>query len=282
MANINIEKSDKKKNNNKPPKKINRSCVDDAPITKSIINFFTIMGDCFILLFYTIKYIFSGKVNIKDTINQMYFIGIGSMPMVLLTVAFSSAVLALYFSQVVVGWGLGSYTGTIIGLSVTRELAPVLTGVVLSARCASSIGAEIGSMKVSEQIDALRTLSVNHIEYLVVPKVLGAFLIAPVLCILADFVGILSGYFIASINGVSSGGFVSTCQAFTTMHDVKMGLVKTLFYAVSVTIIGSQQGLQTTGGAVGVGRSTTNAVVISTVTIYVLNFILAYIMFGGK
>ncbi|MBQ0105125.1 MAG: ABC transporter permease, partial [Armatimonadetes bacterium] len=242
--------------------------------------FFETLGNTFVILFKTFVLIFSGKINIKDTLNQMYFIGIESLPMVLLTVAFSSGVIALYLGKIMVPWGLGSYSGGVVALCVFRELSPVLVGVVLSARVASSIGAEIGTMKVSEQIDALQTLSVSPLEYLVVPKVLGGIVIAPFLCILGDFVGLLAGFLVALSCGVADGGFISTCQSFAKANDINMGIIKTLFYACAVTVIGSQQGLRTKGGAVGVGQATTNAVVIATVTTYVINFLLTYIMFG--
>lgn len=245
-----------------------------------LIRFFETLGKTFYLLFNTFLYIFKGKISIKDTMNQMYFIGIQSLPMVLMTVAFSSGVIALYLGKIMVPWGLGSYSGGVVALCVFRELSPVLVGVVLSARVASSIGAEIGTMKVSEQIDALETLSVNPVRYLVVPKVLGGILISPFLCILGDFIGLLAGFLVAIMCGVADGGFISTCQSFAHARDVNMGIIKTLFYACAVTIIGSQQGLSTKGGAVGVGQATTNAVVIATVTTYIINFLLTYIMFA--
>lgn len=260
------------KNNNKFIKNI----ANNNPVT----NFFETLGNTFELLYKAFVLMFKGKICIKDVLNQMYFIGVQSLPMVLLTVCFSTGVIALYLAQIMVPWGLGSYSGPVVSLCVFRELSPVMVGVVLSARVASSIGAEIGTMKVSEQIDALKTLAVDPVEYLVVPKVLGGILIAPFLAILGDLVGLLSGFLIACSCGVAEGGFIATCQAFTHAKDIDMGLIKTLFFACAVTIIGSQQGLRTKGGAVGVGQATTNAVVISTVTTYVINFILTYIMFG--
>jgi len=257
-----------------------KQLLKKAATNNLFIRFFEVLGDTFSLLSKTFLFIISGKIDIKDLLNQMYFIGVQSLPMVLLTVCFSSSVIALYLAQVMVPWGLGSYSGPVISLCVFRELSPVLVGVVLSARVASSIGAEIGTMKVSEQIDALKTLAVDPVEYLVVPKVLGAILIAPFLAILGDLVGLVSGFLIACSCGVAQGGFIASCQAFTKPSDIDMGLIKTLFFACAVTIIGSQQGLRTKGGAVGVGQATTNAVVIATVTTYIMNFILTYIMFG--
>ena len=258
----------------------NYSTINNIAKSNIFTRFFEILGNTFVILAQTFLFILKGKINIKDTLNQMYFIGVQSLPMVLLTVAFSTGVIALYLAKIMVPWGLGSYSGGVVILCVCRELSPVMVGVVLSARVASSIGAEIGTMKVSEQIDALQTLSVNPVEYLVVPKVLGGIIIAPFLCILGDLIGTMAGYLVAVGCGVAHGGFWATCQSFADARDINMGLIKTLWFACAVTIIGSQQGLRTRGGAVGVGQATTNAVVIATVTTYVINFMLTYIMFG--
>ena len=212
----------------------------------------------------------------------MAFIGVASLPIVLITVAFSGAVLALYMAKLVVGWGIGSYTGAVVGLSIVREIAPVLTSVVVAARSGSAIGAEIGSMKVTEQIDALRSLAVSPVQYLVAPRLIAGVVMLPVLTVFADLVGTAAGYSVAVVNGVAGGGYMSSLKTQVLPYDVVMGLIKTIFFGVVIVIVGSQQGLQTTGGATGVGRSTTNSVVISIVIIYILNFFLAYIMFGGK
>ena len=185
-------------------------------------------------------------------------------------------------AQIVVQWGLGSYTGAVVGLSMVREIGPVLTSVVVAARAGSAIAAELGSMKVTEQIDALRALAVSPIQYLAVPRLLAAMIMMPVLAIFADVIGTTGGYLVASVNGVAAGGFISTLKAQVLPYDVMMGLLKTVFFAVVIVIVGVQQGFQTTGGATGVGKSTTNSVVISIVIIYILNFLLAYVMFGGK
>jgi len=201
---------------------------------------------------------------------------------VLITVAFSGAVLSLYMSQLVVKWGLGGYTGAVVGISLAREIGPVLTSVVVAARAGSAIAAELGSMKVTEQIDALRALAVSPVQYLVVPRLLAGIVMLPVLAVFADIIGTVAGYLVAVVNGVAGGGYISSLKAQVVPYDVVMGLVKTVFFAVVIVIVGAQQGLRTTGGATGVGKSTTNAVVISIVIIYILNFFLAYVMFGGK
>ena len=249
---------------------------------QTINKFFGFIGEFFILLGRSLKFVLRGAVDVKDTVNQMATIGVESLPIVLITVAFSGAVLSLYMSQLVVKWGLGSYTGAVVGISITREIAPVLTAVVIAARSGSAIAAEIGSMKVTEQIDALRALAVSPTRYLVVPRLLAGIIMLPMLTALADVVGTGGGYLVAIVNGVAGGGFVSTLRAQVLPYDVLMGMLKTVFFATVIVIVGAQQGLITKGGATGVGKSTTNSVVISIVIIYILNFLLAYVMFGGR
>ncbi len=249
---------------------------------QTLTQFFEFIGDSALLVGRTTRFIARGAISARDTLAQMAFIGVASLPIVLVTVAFSGAVLALYFAQIVVGWGVGGYTGAVVGLSIAREIGPVLTAVVVAARAGSAIAAELGSMKVTEQIDALRALAVSPVQYLVVPRLLAAMVMLPVLAILADIVGVTAGYLVAVVNGVAGGGYVASLKTQVLPYDVVMGLVKTVFFAVVIVVVGAQQGLQTRGGATGVGRSTTNAVVISIVIIYILNFLLAYVMFGGK
>jgi phospholipid/cholesterol/gamma-HCH transport system permease protein len=249
---------------------------------RTLSKFFDFIGETSILLARTWRFIFRGRIDLRDTVSQMAFIGVASLPIVLITVAFSGAVLSLYMSQLVVKWGLGGYTGAVVGLSLAREIGPVLTSVVVAARAGSAIAAELGSMKVTEQIDALRALAVSPVQYLVVPRLLAGIVMLPALAVFADIVGTWAGYLVAVVNGVAGGGYISSLKAQVVPYDVVMGLVKTVFFAVVIVIVGAQQGLRTTGGATGVGRSTTNAVVISIVIIYILNFCLAYVMFGGK
>jgi phospholipid/cholesterol/gamma-HCH transport system permease protein len=249
---------------------------------EAIHNFLEFLGEVAVLLGKTLRFVFAGSINFADTINQMSVIGVSSLPIVVITVAFSGAVLALYMAQLIVAWGVGGYTGAVVGLSITREIAPVLTAVVVAARCGSAIAAEIGSMKVTEQIDALRALAVSPLQYLVVPRLLAAIVMLPVLCVMADVVGTYAGYLVATVNGVASGGYIGSLKAQVIPRDITMGMLKTVVFAVVIVMVGARQGLRTSGGATGVGRATTSAVVISIVLIYILNFLLAYVMFGGK
>ncbi len=249
---------------------------------RSVMQFFHFIGDTSIILARTLGLILKGKIDVRDTISQMAIIGVDSLPVVLITTAFSGAVLALYMSQIVVSWGVGSVVGSVVGLSITREIAPVLAAVTVAARAGSAIAAEIGSMKVTEQIDALRSLAVSPLQYLVVPRFLACVIMLPALAIFGDVIGIIAGYLVAKVLGVAGGGFLNNLRSQVLPYDVFMGLLKTVFFGAVIALVGSQQGLRTDGGAAGVGKSTTGAVVITIVIIYVLNFVLAYIMFGGK
>jgi len=249
---------------------------------RAVTRFFEFIGTTWILLGMTLRYILTGAVSVRDTFDQMAFIGVNSLPIVLVTVAFSGMVLALYMADFLVDFGVGSYVGAAVGLSVAREIGPVLTAVVVAARAGSAMAAEIGSMKVTEQIDALRALATSPIQYLVVPRFLACVVMLPVVTVMAIAVGIAGGYGVAVINGVAGGGYISSIQQWVVLRDVLMGCLKTVFFGATIAIVGCQQGLTTTGGATGVGRATTNAVVFSIILVYILNFLLAYVMFGGR
>jgi phospholipid/cholesterol/gamma-HCH transport system permease protein len=169
-----------------------------------------------------------------------------------------------------------------VAFIVGRELVPVLVGVVVAARAGSAIAAEIGTMKVSEQIDALRSLAVSPIQYLVVPRLLACVIMLPCLCVLSDFTALIGGYFVSVWQGVPGNLYIDSIREYVVLHDFTSGIIKTVVFGVIVALVSCHQGLITRGGATGVGRATTNAVVLSVVLIYVFDFILAYIMYGGS
>jgi phospholipid/cholesterol/gamma-HCH transport system permease protein len=249
---------------------------------RQLNDVFNFVGDAASIGYASIRRIIAGEVSLRDTVSQMALIGVNSLPIVLVTTAFSGAVLALYTSQLMVQWGVSNLVGGGVSLSVTRELAPVLTGIVVAARAGSAIAAEVGTMKVTEQIDALRSLGTSPIQYLSVPRFLALVLMLPVLTMLGDVVGSFGGYIVALQNGVSSASYLNSTQTWVFPSDVLKGLLKTVFFGAFIAIVGIQQGLATTGGAAGVGRRTMNAVVISMILIYISNYFLASIMFGPR
>lgn len=256
--------------------------ASERAIMQQINSFFGFIGETALVAGGAIRSIILGDISVKDTVSQMANIGVNSIPIVVVTTAFSGAVLALYTTQLLVQYGAGNLVGGGVALSVARELAPVLTGIVVAARVGSAIAAEIGTMKVTEQIDALRSLGTSPIQYLVVPRFLALVIMLPVLTMMGMIVGSFGGYVVATINGVSGPTFLNSARVWLVVRDVVMGLLKTVFFGAFIATVGTQQGLATTGGAAGVGRCTMNAVVLSMILIYISNFFLAYIMFGGR
>lgn len=256
--------------------------ASERAIMRQINSFFGFIGEATLVAGGALRRIVQGDVSLRDTVSQMASIGVNSIPIVVVTTAFSGAVLSLYTTQLLVQYGAGNLVGGGVALSVTRELAPVLTGIVVAARAGSAIAAEIGTMKVTEQIDALRSLGTSPIQYLVVPRFLALIIMLPVLTMMGMIVGSFGGYVVATINGVSGSSFLNSARVWLVVRDVAMGLLKTVFFGAFIATVGTQQGLATTGGAAGVGRRTMNAVVLSMILIYISNFFLAYIMFGGR
>jgi len=246
-----------------------------------VASVFEATGEAVRLLAASLRFAVSPAVW-ADAIAQMATIGVNSLSLVMITVCFSGMVLALYSSLTLVKWGVGGYIGGGLALSITREVAPILTAVVVAARAGSAIAAELGTMKVTEQIDALRSLALNPVEVLVAPRILASVIVFPMLTAFAIFTGTGGGYVVAVMNGVPSGSFAESIRRLVCGHDISMGLLKAAIFGLVVSVVCCQQGMRTTGGATGVGRSTTNAVVISIVMVYILNFFLAYLMFGGK
>ena len=178
--------------------------------------------------------------------------------------------------------GAGQVVGGVLSLALTRELAPVLTAVVLAARVGSAFAAEIGTMKVSEQIDALYILKTDPVDYLVIPRIIACCIMLPLLTILSIVSGMMGGLLIATtIFGLPARVFLDSARTFLDAWDLCTAPIKAVFFGALIAIIGCSWGLTTTGGAKGVGQSTTTAVVTSLLAIFVSNFFLSWIMFQG-
>ncbi|MDQ2985347.1 MAG: ABC transporter permease [Armatimonadota bacterium] len=232
-------------------------------------------GEVAIFLWEGLRRIFRKPFELAETLNQMLFVGMGSVPIVLLTTFASGAVMALYISPLLLRMGVGSMVGGTVGLTVARELGPVVAGIMVAARCGSAMAAQIGSMAVTEQIDALRALGVNPYGYLLVPRLLATVLMLPVLGLVGIYSGIVGGMLVGTIHGIPMSTFLESVDDMMDPWDFVGGLVKTMVFGLIVAIVACQQGFRTEGGAVGVGRSTTDTVVISMVMIYLVNYFLA-------
>ena len=212
--------------------------------------------------------------------KQMEFIGVRSLLVVLITGTFTGMVLALQSSYGFSKFGAGGLVGVIVTLSMTRELGPVLTSLMVTGRAGSAMAAEIGTMRVTEQIDALTVMALNPIKYLVVPRVVASFLMLPVLTIISDFVGIVGGYIVGvKMLGINEGAFINRIDKTVELGDVYNGLVKAAVFGIILSVISCYKGYNTRGGAEGVGRATTEAVVLSSVTILISDYILTSLMF---
>jgi phospholipid/cholesterol/gamma-HCH transport system permease protein len=242
-----------------------------APIA-SVQDFFVLTGRA-------IRNIFRTPHYTDDILLQMDIIGVGSLGIATITGFFAGAVMALQLSKALATYGQISKTGTLVSLTLVREMGPVLTAVMVSGRNASGIASELGSMKVTEQIDAMRALGTDPDQKLVTPRLVATSLMLPVLTVISDFVGMCGGWIIAVLFlGLTSKLYWTTIwQALTWPDDVIFGLLKPLVFAVVISMIGCYYGLRTTGGTQGVGRSTTQAVVASTILIFILDLLITKI-----
>jgi phospholipid/cholesterol/gamma-HCH transport system permease protein len=220
-----------------------------------------------------VRGIFTAPRYRHDIVEQFEAIGLGSLTVVLLTGFFTGAVLALQSGMTLDQFGARPFVGRLVSASMIKELGPVLTGLMLAGRVGSGIAAELGSMMVTDQINALRALGTDPVRKLVVPRVLAGFIMAPVLTIIADAVGILGGWLIAvfQLRVASSVYWTSIIEALY-IQDVWMGLIKPFFLGFAIVTIGCHVGLRTSGGTQGVGRATTNAVVAASVAVIAVDF----------
>jgi phospholipid/cholesterol/gamma-HCH transport system permease protein len=213
-----------------------------------------------------------------DIALQMDALGVGSLIIVAFTGFFSGAVMALQMSQALAQYGQVSKTGTLVSLTLARELGPVLSALMVAGRNASGIASELGSMKVTEQIDAMRALGTDPVQKLVTPRLIAIMVMLPLLTVIADFVGMCGGFIIADIFlGIPPKQYWTTVWQALGWKDMIEGLLKPFMFAIVIALTGCYYGLRTTGGTQGVGRSTTQAVVTAIVLVFVLDLMLTKI-----
>jgi len=238
------------------------------------------LGRVFLLFFSVVKEIPKPPFEIRNTIRQMLEIGVNSLPVVLITAVFTGMVLALQSYTGFKRFGAEGLVGSVVALSMTRELGPVLAALIVTGRAGAAMAAELGTMRVTEQIDALETLATNPVKYLVVPRFLSGMIMLPALTVITDIVGILGGYFVTVILlGVSSKKYMTATWSYLELQDIYSGLIKACFFGAAFTLISCYKGFYTKGGAEGVGRATTGAVVYSSMTILISDYFLSALMF---
>lgn len=241
--------------------------------------FFTFVGEFTLILGEALTRLLRRPFEVRETLDQMAFVGVASVPIVALTNFFSGAVLSLYSTQFLSQYGGSAFVGATVALAVAREIGPVLAGIMVAARCGSSMSAQIASMAVTEQIDALRMLSVHPTNYLVIPRMLAGIFMVPILAMVGIYSGLVGGWLVAIAGGVPSSTFWQSIQQFSKPWDFIGGMLKTPVFGLIIAIVACQQGLRAKNGAVGVGRATTNTVVVSMVLVYIANYFLAAALF---
>jgi phospholipid/cholesterol/gamma-HCH transport system permease protein len=216
----------------------------------------------------------------RELMRQMVKVGVGSVPVVLLTTLFTGMVMALQTFTVLRRFNAENFVGSLVGLSMVRELSAVLSGLIVAGRAGSAMGAELGTMLVTEQIDALEVMATDPVHYLVVPRVWATTLMLPLLVAMGNAVGIFGGYVVAVIlMGANPVAYVDNTFQFMDLNDLVSGLIKAAAFGFLLAVIGCQQGFYTTGGAEGVGRSTTAAVVVASIAILISDFFLTRLLF---
>jgi phospholipid/cholesterol/gamma-HCH transport system permease protein len=219
------------------------------------------------------------KPHYADDIKlQMDALGVGSMPIVLLTGAFSGAVMALQMGRALQQYGQTGRTGTVVSIILVRELGPVLTSLMVAGRNASGIASELGSMKVTEQIDAMRALGTDPVQKLVTPRMIATAIMLPCLTVIGDFVGMFGGWLIGKlIYDLDFLQYWSQSWRALAWSDVGQGLLKPFIFSFVISLVGCFYGLRAQGGTQGVGRATTQAMVIASVSVLVLDLFLGLI-----
>lgn len=225
------------------------------------------------LCFHTFRTLITPPVYLRDTVYQMDYMGLGSLPVVLLTGFFTGAVLALQTGWTAAQFGAKYYLGRVVSISMVKELGPVLTALMLAGRVGAGIASELGSMVVTDQVDALRAMGIDPVRKLVTPRMVALVLITPILTILSCYIGLWGGALIAELKFQIRPSYYWTSAAnilFT--DDVLAGLTKPFVFGFLIAMIGCYQGLMTEGGSQGVGRSTTTTVVVASISILIADY----------
>lgn len=251
-------------------------------VGRSTLSLFEGLGNLVLLAGRSLRFITTGNIHWRNTFQQLSFIGVDSMPIALLISLSVGMVFTLQITNEFIKYGATTAIGGVVAISLAREMAPILVSVVVAGRVGSAIAAELGSMKVTEQIDALEVFAVDPIRYLVVPRLISGLLMVPLMVAVGNIVGLAGGWVIATtMKGISSQLYLSSIQTFLSLDDVLKGMLKAAIFGVIIALIGCHEGLNTKKGAQGVGAATTNSVVFSMIAIFVLNYFLSMALFPG-
>jgi phospholipid/cholesterol/gamma-HCH transport system permease protein len=252
-----------------------------AKIGKYILRYVFDVASWLLRLFMLVKEIFTPRFYIDNFVYQLIFVGFNSLPIIAMTALFSGAVMAL---QSYTGFARFSAENTIpivVSLSITRELAPVLTGLMVTARVGASFAAELATMRVTEQIDALYTLSTNSVKFLIAPRVFASFICLPLLVLIADIIGIMGGYLVGVYKlSFNSANYINNTVKYLNASDINSGLIKASAFGLIISCTSCYFGYNAQKGARGVGVASTNAVVFSSILILIGNYLITELLFS--
>lgn len=245
-----------------------------------MIKFLEKVGQTTHMVGETIYHILRGNIDLNNTVKQMVALGVQSLPLVLIINCFTGMVFSLQVAQEFDRFGAASLIGRILSLAVVREMGPILTGIVVAARAGSAIAAELGTMKITEQIDALRALGTSPVQYLVVPRFIACVIMVPVLTVFANLVAMIGGYIVAVYQvGIIPKVFWESSIDFLRPYDLYACLLKTAIFGIIIALSGCLEGLRTERGAQGVGGATISAVVSGMMGIFISNYLLSALLF---
>jgi phospholipid/cholesterol/gamma-HCH transport system permease protein len=251
-----------------------------AYLGRKIINFIQEFGQVSILFFKVVRFFPKIFKNKKIILEQMEHIGVGSLPLVIIIAIFTGAVAAWQAAYQLKGMAPLSFLGTATSRAIITELGPVLTGIIIAGRVGASIAAELGSMKVTEQIDALETMGISPVRYLAMPRFLASIIMLPILIIFANIIAVIGAYLVSNFFlNVSYAVFFDSVKRFFTMGDFIFGMVKGMVFGGVTALLGCHIGFRTVGGAEGVGLSTIRSFVVSSASILILDYALWSLIF---
>ena len=243
---------------------------------ESAEKFVTSTGLIAKMLAQAVMHAFTPPIKLRNIFKQMEFVGVQSLFVVVLTGTFTGMVMALQSYNALKRFGAESLVGPTVALSMARELGPVLTGLMVTGRAGSAMATELGTMRVTEQIDALYTMAVNPVKHLVVPRIIAGVFMFPLLTVITDFVGVVGGYMVGvRLLGINPGVYIGRTIDFVQVNDIFIGLEKSIVFGLIMSLVACFNGFYTTGGAEGVGRAATSSVVMASVLILVSDYLLS-------
>ncbi len=248
---------------------------------KAILPVIEFIGECISNLFGAFKYLLEGKVSWKNTLQQAALIGYDSIGISLVIIFITGAVISLQVARYFYMSGGEAYVGGLVSLTILKELAPVFTAMVISARAGTAMASELGNMQITEQVDAMKTLNVSPIKYLVLPRVLASAIVVPMVTLLAIVVGLLGGMFVAKLSiGLHQYRFMNSVWLYTQTKTLYESLLKAFIFGIALATVCSTRGLLTKGGAKEVGIAVTKSAIWTTVVILILDYLITWMMKG--